>query len=1187
MRRPWPIVARKQGGIALFMDDFALPRRACRTLRGSARRSRCLAGVFGIALTLLAGGSLPAQEPAAEAVAPAAPTAAPGKAANLELTREAIQQRIEQSKTAKELDDKAKADIADLYQKALQELDRGEAIAKQAAAFDQQAKQAPAQLQKLRQQLDEPTSKLNLDLSPTTEIAELEGRLAQAQTDLANAQDELTQLDAEPKRRAERRLASIPKGLEEAAKQLADLQKSLEAPPAENDPAELTAARQTQLLVRKAAKEKEIALLKSERECYNAEDELLPKRRDLAVRRVAEKKALVDEWQEVIHDRREEDATEKLKQATREKKDTCPELQIFAAENEDLAKRAKTTSDEIASAEHQISEFKNTLAELKREFTDLQARYGSLESTPEIGPLLLQYRADLRRKRQHLDQVSLPSSTIVQLQLELATLDEQRKKLNDIPARAEEIIRTLDLSRPHPPSREQLDYELRELLRNRCDILDSLSAACNRYFGKLVGLTDVEEELTKEIAVEAEYIDERILWVRSTSALALTDFAAASECLKWCARPAEWAVVAQLLSDDLLGHLFLTLATGALFVGLLAAQRKLRTRIREHGEHAARASTDDMAPTLRVLVLTALMSIPWSLLLIYLGWRLGEIPRSTELAQALAWGLKVTGIVLLPLELIRHVCRGRGLGHAHFGWPEASLKTVRRHLRWFMFVGLPLTFAAATTHALENDRWRDSLGRSLFIVAMLLLAVFVERVFRPMGGMLQEFIASRGAWVHRLNFVLLPVSAGAPLVLAALAALGYFYTAQQLAARLQGTAWLFVGLLIAGALALRWVLVSRRRLAIRQARQRRAAALAAAQASESSGTPSAPAVAEAELDLTTINAQTRRLVQAAVAAALLVGLWGIWADVLPALSILDWPLWYTNGAGGIRTSVNISHLLLACGWFMMMVIASRNIPGLLEIALLQRLPLEPATRYAITTLSRYAITVLGIIAVCGTVGITWEKVHWLLAAVSVGLGFGLQEIFANFISGLIILFERPVRVGDIVTVGDVSGVVSRIRIRATMIVDWDRKELIVPNKEFITGRVLNWTLSDQMNRVVVNVGVAYGSDIAKVRELLLKIAGENEFIMKDPAPMASFEGFGDSSLNLVLRCYLPNLENRLAVVHDLHMKIHNLFQAEGIEIPFPQRDLNVRYLDAPHANTVPLAASAKYEAQSKRQQASA
>ena len=321
--------------------------------------------------------------------------------------------------------------------------------------------------------------------------------------------------------------------------------------------------------------------------------------------------------------------------------------------------------------------------------------------------------------------------------------------------------------------------------------------------------------------------------------------------------------------------------------------------------------------------------------------------------------------------------------------------------------------------------------------------------------------------------------------------------------------------------------------------------------------------------------------ETAVVAALLVGLWGIWADVLPASSILNWELWSVTDGDGTKW-IKVSHVLLACISFVVMVIAGRNIPGLLEISLLQRLPLEPATRYAITTLSRYAITVLGVIAICGVLGITWEKVHWLIAAVSVGLGFGLQEIFANFVSGLIILFERPIRVGDIVTVGDVSGVVSRIRMRATMIVDWDRKELIVPNKEFITGRVLNWTLSDQMNRIVVNVGVAYGSDVAKVRDLLLTIARKHELIMTDPAPMAGFEGFGDSSLNFVLRCYLTSLEHRLEVIHELHSQIHNAFQAEGIEIPFPQRDLTIRYLDATGSQTVPMSGAAKAEPGAKR-----
>lgn len=1144
-----------------------------------------------IALGLLIGLAHPSPvsaqlaAPDASPAATSAPAALPpdGKPPEPKPKREEIQQRLEQSKTLPELDDQQKAAVVEAYQKALKELDRADACAKLAADFDQRIKSAPVELQNARKELEQPAVTPKLEMPANSSLAELESELTQKKTELAGAQESLTRLEAEPKRRAERRLTSIPKESEQASNQLAEVVKSLQAPPAEGDPEPLRAARRTLLSARKLARENEIAALKSERECYNAEDELLPKQRDLAMRNVALKKAEVEAWQTIIQERRATDATRKLQQAVREKKQTSPELQGIAAENEELAKRVKTINDNISVAEQQSNEFKNVLADLKRNYAALKSRYNTFEATPEIGPLLLQYRAELRRRRQQLDQVRVADSTIVQVDLESTKLNEDRRKLNDVTARAKEIMGTLDLSGPHPPTREALDYELRELLRNRCDILDSLIAAYNRYFGKLSGeLREVESDLDEEIAEQANYIDERILWVRSASALSPADLAAAVQCVTWFASPTQWATVFRILAADFAKHSFLLVGVGGLLGALWAAQRKMRARIRELGEQAARANVDNMTPTLRVLELTVLMSLPWTLFLLCLGWRLDSATSQTELSLALARGLKVTGIVLLPLELIRHVCRGHGLGQDHFGWPEAGLKAIRRRLRWFMLIGLPLTLAAAATHKLDNERWKDSLGRMLFIGAMLLLAVFIQRIFDPFGGILQAFLGSREVSRRRTHYLLLPPLIVLPLLLAGLAAIGYYYTAEQLAARLQVTAWLLLALLIAGSLAMRWVLVSRRRLAISQARQRRAAAQAAAQAAESSDLPAPPALAEETLDLTVVNAQTRRIVETAVVAALLVGLWGIWADVLPASSILNWELWSVTDSNQQTKWINVSHVLLACISFVVMVIAGRNIPGLLEISLLQRLPLEPATRYAITTLSRYAITVLGVIAICGVLGITWEKVHWLIAAVSVGLGFGLQEIFANFVSGLIILFERPIRVGDIVTVGDVSGVVSRIRMRATMIVDWDRKELIVPNKEFITGRVLNWTLSDQMNRIVVNVGVAYGSDVAKVRDLLLKIAREQELIMTDPAPMAGFEGFGDSSLNFVLRCYLTSLEHRLEVIHELHSQIHNAFQAEGIEIPFPQRDLTIRYLDAAGSQTVPMSGAAKSESGAKR-----
>ena len=186
--------------------------------------------------------------------------------------------------------------------------------------------------------------------------------------------------------------------------------------------------------------------------------------------------------------------------------------------------------------------------------------------------------------------------------------------------------------------------------------------------------------------------------------------------------------------------------------------------------------------------------------------------------------------------------------------------------------------------------------------------------------------------------------------------------------------------------------------------------------------PVVPSATDGRLDLTTINQQTHRFMQTALMAGFAAGLWLIWADVLPALSIFNVPLWHTqveDAKGGTSSRSTSCGLLEAVIAVVLTLVATRNIPGLLEIVLLQRLPLEPATRYAVTTLFRYAIAVAGIVAAC-VLGITWAKVHWLVAAVSVGLGFGLQEIFANFISGLIILFERPIRVGDIVTVDDIA-----------------------------------------------------------------------------------------------------------------------------------------------------------------------
>jgi potassium efflux system protein len=257
-------------------------------------------------------------------------------------------------------------------------------------------------------------------------------------------------------------------------------------------------------------------------------------------------------------------------------------------------------------------------------------------------------------------------------------------------------------------------------------------------------------------------------------------------------------------------------------------------------------------------------------------------------------------------------------------------------------------------------------------------------------------------------------------------------------------------------------------------------------------------------------------------------------------------------------AVTLQDLLLALLILAITFVAARNIPGLLEIAILQRLPLKAGERYAIVTVAKYTITVVGLVIGFGAIGIGWAKVQWLAAAMVVGLGFGLQEIFANFVSGLILLFERPIRLGDTVTVGDVTGEVTRIQIRATTITDWNRKELVIPNKAFVTGQVINWTLSDSTLRVIITVGIAYGSDTQLAEEILSKIAHENRLVLEQPKPKALFVEFGESSLNFELRVFVSSVDYLLKVRHQLHKSIDQEFRAAGIEIAFPQRDIHVR-----------------------------
>lgn len=204
---------------------------------------------------------------------------------------------------------------------------------------------------------------------------------------------------------------------------------------------------------------------------------------------------------------------------------------------------------------------------------------------------------------------------------------------------------------------------------------------------------------------------------------------------------------------------------------------------------------------------------------------------------------------------------------------------------------------------------------------------------------------------------------------------------------------------------------------------------------------------------------------------------------------------------------------------------------------------------------------MAILIALSLAGVDLTNLALIAGALSVGIGFGLQNIVNNFVSGLILLFERPIRRGDWVIVNGTEGTVQNINIRSTLIRTFDRADVIVPNSELISGQVTNWMLKDLRARVKIPVGVAYGSDVEQVKQILLDIIANRPEVIRDGStapPQVLFIGFGDSALNMELRFFVEDIDTRLLLMSDIYFEIYRRFKEAGVEIPFPQRDIHIR-----------------------------
>ncbi|WP_261902783.1 mechanosensitive ion channel domain-containing protein [Vibrio fortis] len=519
---------------------------------------------------------------------------------------------------------------------------------------------------------------------------------------------------------------------------------------------------------------------------------------------------------------------------------------------------------------------------------------------------------------------------------------------------------------------------------------------------------------------------------------------------------------------------------------------------------------------------------------------------------------------LFVVEVMFSLSSPKGVLDLHLSWPSyicEYLNAGAKRVRWPLIILLVAIYAAE----LAAGSKEAEISRVLFLVLIgSMLAVYHSLLRKQHLPSTFPSPFNQGLTL----FIIRAVVLGSFVGILAMAIVGLYVASWVLLIYQQLTIFVILGGLFIYQLAERFLKLEHRQLTYQRLLERREELIA--QQQEQADEPpelaelreSMPDVEERALDSEQVSEQSITLLRGLSLIGLVIALLTLWSSALEMTSQLNnvvvWQVSETTEAGARLVDITIQSLIYAVITLLVTMVGVRNLPGVLELLILRRLDLAPGSGYAITTLLRYLILVGGVLTVFAMLGFQWSRLQWLVAAFGVGLGFGLQEIFANFISGLILLFERPIRIGDIVTINELSGTVSKIQTRATTIIDWDNKEIVVPNKVFITEKLINWSLTDPVTRVVIPIGVAYGTDVEKVESLLYQIASDNPLVLEDPSPYVVFLAFGASSLDFELRVHITAIEHRLSTIHLINKNIDKLFRENNIEIAFPQMDIHVR-----------------------------
>lgn len=965
-----------------------------------------------------------------------------------------------------------------------------------------------------------------LDLNTlTSRLSEKTSQLSVWQSDLSAANNLLITTQTRPER-AQTELTTAQARLIAINSQLISKR---------NSSRELREEETQRLIIERQALEERSQLNRDELASNGVLQELANNRRNLLTKRIAMSEQEIQILQHEISQKRLAESEAAVAQANSETQGAPDSVLTQQSRlNQQISENLLRTTARLNELNRLTQEGRQQLDSLQQIERALDEQINVLKGSLLLSKILYQQKQALPKL--HLD--NRLTDEIGDLRLYQFELGKRRQELSN-----PDVYLNAQLEKEPPENvTPLLRDELQRLVSYRSDLMERLNGELNSVLTQAINLQLIQKDLQRTSTHLSDTLEAQMFWIPSNRPLDWKWLQTVPELFLAEIEDLPGLRSLQEAGDSIDNPLFYFPAI-ALILFLLQRRNAIKAKLEELKSKVGHYQHDNQLVTPYALLLHSLLALPIPLIFICTSYLLSSTPehdpvmvRTLVEMAGLWWAMAFTRRILSPNKVAER----------HFRWDPARVQLIRSKIFLIGCLLFPLVLVVNVAVLQPARLTNDVIGIFFCLISFTALSVISWQLFYKQPPVLNS---------RTIHFFAGLTMICLPLALLAMVFIGYFYTALKLFGLYVLTLAMLAGWILLEAMFVRGMSLAARRLAYQRALKRR-------EGSTREGADGNELTGDNELNIEQINQQSLRLIRLALMAIFFISLYWVWADLLSVVNYLEtvtlWEYSSETPEGPALVPISVRDVLAALLVVAVTIALGRNLPGLLEVLVLSKMHLKQGSSYAITTLLSYVITAIGIVSAMSSLGVSWDKLQWLVAALSVGLGFGLQEIFANFVSGLIILFERPVRIGDTVTLGNLSGTVSRIRIRATTITDFDRKEIIVPNKVFVTDQLINWTLTDAVTRVVLNVGVAYGSDLALTKQLLLQAVRENSRVMSEPEPQVLFLVFGESTLDHEVRFHVRELGDRLAATDEINRRIDQLFREHHIEIAFRQLDIFVK-----------------------------